>query len=216
MDAIKLSIFNIEGKEVGDVALDAHVFDGTVNEAVLYQVVNAYRANQRTGLASTKTRGEVSGGGKKPWKQKGTGRARHGSSRSPLWRHGGVTFGPHPRDFSYNLSPKIRNLALKSALNDKVRSNNLVILDTFAIDSAKTKDSIKAFSNLKLISGKGKQPKLLLLLDAVRQNQKLALRNISRLVFNLANEAHAYDVLSSDKLIITKDSLAQLVKRLKK
>jgi large subunit ribosomal protein L4 len=216
MDAIKLSVFNIEGKEVGDVTLDAHIFDGTVNEAVLYQVVNAYRANQRTGLASTKTRGEVSGGGKKPWKQKGTGRARHGSSRSPLWRHGGVTFGPHPRDFSYNLSPKIRNLALKSALNDKVNSNNLVVLDTFAVDSAKTKDSIKAFSNLKLIVGKGKQPKLLLLLDAVRQNQKLALRNISRLVFNLATEAHAYDVLSSDKLIITKDSLAQLVKRLKK
>ena len=112
MEAITLPIYNAEGKEVDNIKLNLPVFDGVVNEAAMYQAINGYRANQRKGLASTKTRGEVSGGGKKPWKQKGTGRARVGSTRSPLWRHGGVTFGPHPRDFSYVIPAKIKSLAL--------------------------------------------------------------------------------------------------------
>ena len=124
MEAITLPIYNTEGKEVDSIKLDAKVFDGTINTAAIYQAINAYRANQRKGFASTKTRGEVSGGGRKPWRQKGTGRARVGSTRSPLWRHGGVVFGPHPRDFSCRLPKRIKNLALKSTLNAKVKENN--------------------------------------------------------------------------------------------
>ena len=126
MEAITLPIYNAAGKEVDSVKLNAKVFDGRINSEAMYQAITAYRANQRKGLAATKTRGEVSGGGKKPWKQKGTGRARVGSTRSPLWRHGGVVFGPHPRDFSYTLPDKIKAIALKSSLNAKVKENNLM------------------------------------------------------------------------------------------
>ena len=114
MEAITLPVYNTEGKEVDTIKLDSAVFGSTINTGAIYQAVCAYSARQRKGLASTKTRGEVSGGGRKPWKQKGTGRARVGSIRSPLWRHGGVVFGPHPRDFSYNIPKKVKLLALKS------------------------------------------------------------------------------------------------------
>src|SRR5512135_3741492 len=133
METKTLPVYNIEGKEVETLNLDPAVFDGTVNSAAIYQAVNAYRAAKRSGLAATKTRGEVSGGGKKPWRQKGTGRARVGSTRSPLWRHGGVVFGPHPRSFAYSVPDKIKKLALKSVLNAKVKENNVIILDTLSL-----------------------------------------------------------------------------------
>jgi len=128
MEPNTLPIYNTEGKEVDSIKLNPSVFDGVVNTGVIYQAVNAHLANKRRGLAATKTRGEVSGGGKKPWKQKGTGRARVGSNRSPLWRHGGVIFGPHPRDFSQSIPNKIKLLALRASLNAKVNENNLVVL----------------------------------------------------------------------------------------
>ena len=145
MEPITLPVYNTEGKEIDTVKLDSSVFDGDVNLPAIYQAVNAFRANQRKGLAATKTRGEVSGGGKKPWKQKGTGRARVGSTRSPLWRHGGVVFGPHPRNFSYVLPAKIRNLALKSGLNSKLKENNLLVLENLKVEKPKTKEVVKKY-----------------------------------------------------------------------
>jgi large subunit ribosomal protein L4 len=217
MEAITLPIYNTEGNEVGSVKLDTSVFDGSINTAVIYQAINAYRANQRSGLASTKTRGEVSGGGKKPWKQKGTGRARVGSIRSPLWRHGGVIFGPHPRDFSYKLPAKIKALALKSSLNAKVKDNNLVVLDGLTISSTKTKEAAKIFSNLKLNPAKEKKDyRILLLLDKIDNNLGIALRNIGFLNVNVAGNTHAYEVMSHRKLVITKEGLSGLTNRLKK
>ncbi|MFH0791289.1 MAG: 50S ribosomal protein L4 [Candidatus Omnitrophota bacterium] len=213
---ITLPVYNIEGSEIEKVELDAGVFDGTINEAAIYQVINAFRLSQRCGLAATKTRGEVSGGGKKPWKQKGTGRARHGSTRSPLWRHGGVTFGPHPRDFSYSVPKKLKNLALKSSLNSKVKENDLIVLDALKIEKPKTKEMARIFSNLKLDLKNSRKHKALLLVDKLEKNLKLSLRNISLLDINAASDTHAYHVLASHKLIITKDGLSALVKRLKK
>ncbi len=217
MEAITLPIYSTEGKEVDTVKLNHSVFDGVVNEAAMYQAVNAYRANQRRGLAATKTRGEVSGGGKKPWKQKGTGRARVGSTRSPLWRHGGVVFGPHPRDFSYVIPSKIRALALKSSLNAKVKDNNLIVLENFKMDKPKVKDALKVFANLKLNGKKlGKAAKVLLLLDKVSNISRLALRNIDFLEFNIAQDTNVYEVMTNKKVLITKDGLTQLTNRLKK
>jgi len=210
----KLPIYNSEGKEVDSINLDPEIFDGTINTAVIYQVVNAYRSNQRKGLSSTKTRGEVSGGGKKPWRQKGTGRARVGSSRSPLWRHGGVIFGPHPRDFSYPVPDRLKRLALKSGLNAKVKENSFIILDNLTITSPKTKEAVKIFSNLKVKSDKSRHA--LLLLDKKDINLQRALRNITFLDFNLAKDTNVYEVLSHRKLIITKDGLDQLIGRLKR
>ncbi|MDD2679887.1 MAG: 50S ribosomal protein L4 [Candidatus Omnitrophica bacterium] len=217
MEAITLPIYNAAGKEVDSVKLNTAVFDGVVNAEALHQAITAYRANQRKGLAATKTRGEVSGGGKKPWKQKGTGRARVGSTRSPLWRHGGVIFGPHPRDFSYTLPDKIKKVALKSSLNAKVKENNLIVLDELKLETPKTKEALKVFTHLKTLGVKnGKGLSALLLLDKASDNAKLALRNIGFLKFNLASDTHVYEVLSHRKLIITKDGLAQLTKRLGK
>jgi large subunit ribosomal protein L4 len=216
METTTLPIYNIEGKEVESLKLNTKVFDATINAASLYQVINAYQANQRSGLASTKTRGEVSGGGRKPWKQKGTGRARVGSTRSPLWRHGGVIFGPHPRDFSVRLPKKIKLLALKSSLNIKVKEDSFMILDNFKLNNYKAKDAVKIFSDLKLVSRKNKKNyNILLLLDKIDNNLKMALRNIGFLTTNLAKDTHAYEIIKAHKLIITKKGLEELSNRLK-
>jgi large subunit ribosomal protein L4 len=212
MEAITLPIYNTQGKEVDSLKLDRAVFDGTINTAAIYLAVNAFRSNQRKGLAATKTRGEVSGGGRKPWKQKGTGRARVGSIRSPLWRHGGVIFGPHPRDFYYRLPKKIKSLALKSSLNAKVKENNFMVLDALTLDTQKTKEASRIFSNLKI----SPKIKTLLLLDKIDNNLKLALRNIDFLNFNLASDTHTYEVMNHQKLLITKNGLDKLTDRFKK
>jgi large subunit ribosomal protein L4 len=211
-----LPIYNIEGKEVDSIKLDAGIFDGSQNLSCLQQAVLGFRANQRKGLASTKTRGEVSGGGRKPWKQKGTGRARVGSNRSPLWRHGGVVFGPHPRDFSYEVPQKIKQSALKTSLNLKLKENNFMILDDFKIESPKTKQAVGVFSNLKLFSAKDKKPqKVLFLTHKLDLRLKDALKNISFLTVDLASGCHAYGVMNSQKLLITKAGLMELTERLK-
>lgn len=211
-----LPVYNSEGAEVETIKLDALVFDGSQNTNSLHQAIEGYRANQRRGLASTKTRGEVSGGGKKPWKQKGTGRARVGSTRSPLWRHGGVVFGPHPRDFSYDLPQKIKALALKTSLNLKLKEDNFVVLDDFKIDAPKTSKAVKVLSNLKLFSEKEKKAKKVLFLTGKLDAQlKQALKNISFLTVDLASDCHAYEVMNNKKLVITKAGLADLTQRLK-
>lgn len=214
MEAITLPVYSTEGKEVDKIKLNTSVFDGTVNQDAIYQAVVAFRANQRQGTAATKTRGEVSGGGKKPWRQKGTGRARVGSIRSPLWRHGGVTFGPHPRDFSYVLPAKIKNLALKSSLNAKVKENNLIILDEVKVEKPKTKEFSKIFDNLKITPEAKKGRRILILLDKFDDNLKKASRNINFLNINVARNTQVYEVLSHNKLLITKEGLSQLIKRL--
>ncbi|MFH0935908.1 MAG: 50S ribosomal protein L4 [Candidatus Omnitrophota bacterium] len=217
MEPITLPIYNSEGKQIDSVKLNAAVFDGSVNQDSLYQAVVAYRAGQRKGLASTKTRGEVSGGGVKPWRQKGTGRARVGSIRSPLWRHGGVIFGPHPRNFYYRLPKKLKSLALKSSLNAKVKEGNFVVLDELRLDKPKTKEAARVFSNLMSFKPAGREKKYstLLLLDKLDKNLKLALRNISFLDVNAARDTHSYEVLAHRKIIITKGALEQLTNRLK-
>jgi len=222
MEAVTLPIYNTEGKEIDSFKLDQSIFDGIVNADAIHQAVLVYRAGQRKGLASTKTMGEVSGGGRKPWRQKGTGRARVGSIRSPLWRHGGVIFGPHPRDFSYTIPVKIKTLALKSSLNAKINENNFIVLDNFKIEQPKTKEAVKILSNLKIgrlkdkKNSKTKTIKALLLSDKLDKNLRLALRNIDFLTINRAQDTHAYEVLAANKLIVTKDGLRELTNRLKK
>jgi large subunit ribosomal protein L4 len=211
-----LPVYNIEGKEVDTIKLDTHVFDGSQNLECLHQAISGYLANQRKGLAATKTRGEVSGGGKKPWKQKGTGRARVGSTRSPLWRHGGVVFGPHPRDFSYPVPQKIKANALKTTLNIKLKENNLMIIDEFKVDAPKTKQAVGIFSKLNLFSAKDKKAaKVLFLTHKLDEQLKRALNNIGFLSVDLASDCHAYEVMNNQKLLITKSGLADLTQRLK-
>jgi len=212
MEELTLPIYNTEGKQTDKIRLDAAVFSGDINRDAIYQAVIAYRAGQRKGLASTKDRGDVSGGGAKPWRQKGTGRARVGSTRSPLWRHGGVTFGPKPRNFSYSLPAKIKAVALKSSLRGKVKENNLLVLENLSMASPKTKEANAILNNLKIAPKKS----VLLLLDKLDKNIKLAFRNIDFLRVNLAKDTHAYEVLAARKLIITKEGLGMLVARLKK
>lgn len=216
MEALTLPIYTTEGKEVDSIKLSTKVFSGTINTALLYQAINAYRANQRKGLAQTKTRGEVSGGGRKPWKQKGTGRARVGSTRSPLWRHGGVIFGPHPRDFSYAIPQRLKAQALKTSLNLKVKENNLMVLDKFNLERPKTKDALNLFLNLKVVpkAADKRNYSILLLLDKIEDSLKLALRNLSFLKVNLARDTHAWEVMQNKRLIITQKGLEELVKRL--
>ncbi|MDP2905401.1 MAG: 50S ribosomal protein L4 [Candidatus Omnitrophota bacterium] len=209
MEAITLPIYSIEGIETGTIKLDGKIFDGTVNKEAIYQAVVAYRANHRKGLAATKTRGEVSGGGRKPWKQKGTGRARVGSTRSPLWRHGGVVFGPHPKDFSYNLPQKIRALALKSSLNAKVKENNFLVLEDLKLAGPKTKDAAKVLTNLKL----GPGVKTLVLLEKMDKFANMAIRNIACVDVAQAKDANVYEIMSHKKLIITKNGLNGIYSR---
>ncbi|MDP8260179.1 MAG: 50S ribosomal protein L4 [Candidatus Gygaella obscura] len=204
------NVLNIQGKKVESIELDVKLFDGKVNEACVYQAVVMYQANRRLGSASVKDRAQVSGGGAKPWKQKGTGRARHGSSRSPIWRHGGVTFGPIPRDFSYTLPKKIKHKALISVLNDKLNNKEIIFIDEIKIEKTKTKELVAVIKKLKI---KGK---CLLVADSFSNELFLSGRNIVRLQIKLAAELNAYDVLCSKILIITKKAFGLLEKRLKK
>ncbi|HAJ57408.1 MAG TPA: 50S ribosomal protein L4 [Candidatus Omnitrophica bacterium] len=207
---IVMPVYDMGAKVVEEVELDAHVFDGIVKKKTLYQAVVGYRANQRLGLAATKTRGEVSGGGKKPWKQKGTGRARHGSIRSPLWRHGGVVFGPHPRDFSVTIPQGIRLEALRSGLNAKIKSGDLILAEKIHIMHPKTSEFVKFLDALK-IEGES----ILCVIDSVTDNIKRSTRNIPRLDIVDSRSLNAFDLLNSKKLLLTRDSLKNLTKRLK-
>jgi large subunit ribosomal protein L4 len=230
----KLPVYNQQGKVVSEIELDPVVFDGKVNQDVLYQAVLMYRANLHKGLASTKTRGEVSGGGRKPWRQKGTGRARVGSSRSPLWRKGGVVFGPGTGQvFGLSLPKRIKLTALKSSLNAKLNENNLLILDDLKIDVSKTKEAVKILSNLKLnnksrSSSQGKAAsnksrnfkkprnvKTLLTLDDINANLRRSFSNISFLEMGKAADINAYDILRARKLIATLNGIKILTDRIK-
>lgn len=198
----------MKGKKVGEIKLDESLFDYNVNKAVLHQAVVMYGANKRSGTASTKTRKNVSGGGKKPWRQKGTGRARTGSIRNPIWRGGGIVFGPHPRDYSYNIPSGIKKVALKSSLNVKLADEALHVLDKVELGEPKTKLFQKVLDNLKI------KTSALVILDKVDENIKRATRNIPLLTVKRDRDANAMDVLSHTKLIITESALKNLQKRL--
>lgn len=212
MQTLTIPLYNTDGETKGEIKLDSSVFNDIINTSSVYQTVKSYMANQRKGLASTKTRGEVSGGGRKPWKQKGTGRARVGSIRSPLWRHGGVTFGPHPRDFSTTLPKKVRNLALRSVLTAKLKEENFLVLDNLTVAGAKTKMAVQMFSKLKIDVTKHK---ILLLVDKLDENTKRALHNLCNVRVNVGKNTNAYEVLNANKLVITEAGLTGLTERLK-
>ena len=199
------------GKEIGTINLDESIFNDKILSSSVYQVINAYRANQRKGLAATKTRGEVSGGGKKPWKQKGTGRARVGSIRSPLWRHGGVVFGPHPRDFSFDVPKKMKIQALKYALTEKARTNDLIVVDSIPSGSLKTKDGVAFLKNISVAGTKH----VLMLVEKSEPAIKRVFGNIANLRMDLAKDVNTYEVLTAKKVIVTKAGLNELTGRLK-
>jgi len=149
----RVSLYNVNGDQLGEVELNNEVFGVPVNSFVLHDVVVKHLAGRRRGTSDTKTRGEVSGGGRKPWRQKGTGRARHGSIRSPLWRGGGIIFGPHPRDYSYTIPKKVRRLAIKSALSSKVEGGKILVLDELKLERPKTREMLDILDNLKVTEG---------------------------------------------------------------
>ncbi len=204
-----LAVLDSQGKEVDKIELPEAIFDGKVNKVLLHQVIVSYQRNQRQGTASTLTRGEVSGGGKKPWKQKGTGRARAGSSRSPLWRHGGVVFGPHPRDFSVKLSQKVKLLALKSSLNDKLNCGNLKLVDVISLENQKTKEFNGLLKKLKINND------TLAVLDSKDKDIYRASRNISFFTSKQAKDINVYDILRHKNLLLTKNGLEALINRIK-
>ncbi len=197
----KVALYDITGSQIGDMELSDDVFGVEVNTHVLYEAVKNYLANQRQGTQSAKTRAEVRGGGRKPWRQKGTGRARQGSIRSPQWVGGGVVFAPKPRDYSYKLPKKIKRLALKSALSSKVEDNEIIVVDSLYLDKPKTKDMIKVLSNLK--AGK----KTLVVMPERDENVILASRNIPGVKTTYVNTINVYDILNCDSFLITRDAV---------
>jgi len=196
------------GKEKGEVEVREEVFSYPVKEHLLYESVVNYMANKRRGTASTKTRGEVSGGGRKPWRQKGTGRARAGSIRSPLWRKGGTVFGPKPRDYSYRLPKKERRNALKSALALKFSEDRLLIFESLDFASPKTKEAAKLLNELKLDSA-------LVVENHQNRNLFLSLRNLPRVKAIDQSQLSPYDILNHDWLVFTKKSFESLLERLR-
>ncbi|HHT70532.1 MAG: 50S ribosomal protein L4 [bacterium] len=198
-----IPVFNLDGETVGEITLSEAVFGVPMNAGLLHQSVVRHQANQRLGTASTKTRSEVSGGGRKPWRQKGTGRARVGSIRSPLWRHGGIIFGPTPRSFAQQMPRKMRRLAVKVALSDKVRQGKFVVLEDLDLPAAKTKEMVKVLANL--------DAKKALIVTAGRDDQvQRSARNIPEVETLEAVALNVYDILRHDRLIITRDAVARV------
>ena len=204
----ELNIHDSKGKKANSIELPKEKFGVHVNDAVIHQAIVMYQANTRQGTVSTKGRAEVSGGGKKPWRQKGTGRARAGSSRSPLWKKGGITFGPKPRDFSMEVPKKIKIAALRESLNAKFMNNELICVDNVDVTSGKTKEFAQILENLK-ISGR-----VLAILDGCDPKTFLASRNIASLKLNRASDVTARDILSNKNVLVTKTALETLLKRI--
>ena len=198
-----VSVYNIEGKEVGSIELNDAVFGVEVNEHLVHMAVVNQLANNRQGTQSAKTRSEVSGGGRKPWRQKGTGPARQGSTRSPQWTGGGVVFAPKPRDYSFKMNKKEKRIALLSALSSKVADNKIVVLDAFNLDEVKTKKFAEVMSNLKV-------DKALVVIEGENKNVVLSGRNIPTVKVSATNEINTYDVLKYETLVVTKAAVEKL------
>ena len=207
---LDLPVRDDKGKKVDTISLNDKIFDGTVNVPLLHQVVTMYNANRRSGSASAKTKAEVSGGGKKPWRQKGTGRARTGSIRNPLWRGGGVIFGPKPRDFSYTLPQKLKKTALKSSLNEKLIGGNLVVINGIKLENPKTKEFRKIIESFDITE----KQSAIIILEKLDNNIKLASRNIPKISVKAANNISPHDILKHKKLIIQQSALKNMTRSL--
>ena len=199
-----ISVYDMNGKETGTLELSADVFGIEPNVAVMHSAVINYLANQRQGTQSTKTRSEVSGGGRKPWRQKGTGHARQGSTRSPQWTHGGIALGPKPRSYRFALPKKVRRLALKSAFSSKVIAGEMLVLESLTVEEIKTKTIVNMLNAL------GADRKVLLVLPEKDEKVILSARNIPGVKTALVNTLNVYDILNCDKFIVVKDAVAQL------
>jgi large subunit ribosomal protein L4 len=200
----KVSLLNQAGSSVGEIELNDKVFGIEPNEAVLFEAIIAQRASLRQGNHKVKNRSEVAGGGRKPWRQKGTGRARQGSIRSPQWRGGGVVFGPTPRSYSYKLPKKVRRLALLSALSSKVREESIVVLEGLAFDAPKTKEFVKVLSNLSI------DKKALFVTADLDENVALAARNIPGITVVSASGINVLDLVGHEKLVLTKSAVEKV------
>ena len=205
----KVSVLNIKGEKTSDVTLNKDIWAIEPNDAVLYDAIVLSQSSLRQGTASTKTRSDVSGGGAKPWRQKGTGRARQGSRTAPNWSGGGIVFGPHPRSYKVKMNKKERRLALKSALSYKVLNSELIIVDDFAVESNKTKEVKNILNTL------GATKNVLIVVDELTDNLILATRNLSNVILLAASEINTLDVVSADKLIITESALKNIEEALK-
>ncbi|MCI6093722.1 MAG: 50S ribosomal protein L4 [Clostridium sp.] len=198
-----VNVLNTQGSIVGEIELSEEIFGAEINVPAMHAYVTAYNANQRQGTQSAKTRAEVSGGGKKPWRQKGTGRARQGSTRSPQWTHGGVVFAPKPRDYRMSLNKKLKRVALKSALSSKVASDKLVVLDALELSAAKTKEMVKVLANLKLTNA-------LIVLPENDDTVIRAARNIPGVASTTVGTLNTYEVLKHNAVIITKAAVEKV------
>ena len=198
-----VSVYNIEGKEVGSIELNDAVFGVEVNEHLVHMAVVNQLANNRQGTQSAKTRSEVSGGGRKPWRQKGTGHARQGSTRAPQWTGGGIVFAPKPRDYSFKMNKKEKRIALLSALSSKVAESKIVVLDEFKLDEIKTKKFVEVMNNLKVVNA-------LVVLEGENKNVVLSGRNIPSVKVTATNEINTYDVLKYTTLVVTKAAVEKL------
>lgn len=199
-----VAVLDMAGKKVGTVDLLDTIFGIEPNAAVMHQLVVSYLANQRQGTQSALTRSEVSGGGRKPWRQKGTGRARQGSTRAPQWYHGGVVFAPKPRDYRFSVNKKVRRLAMKSAFSTKAVAEDVIVIDSIALDNFKT----KTIANM--LTAVGSEKKALIVLPTVDEKVIKSARNIAGVKTAQVNELNVYDILNADKLIIAKDALAKI------
>ena len=197
----KTSVLNIKGEKVSDITLNAEVWGIVPNDAVLYDAITLVKNAMRQGTHDTKTRSEVSGGGRKPWRQKGTGRARQGSTRAPHWIKGGIVFGPHPRSYDKKMNRKERRLALKSALAYKNIDKELIVVDNFNLENAKTKDAKQALENLKVSKN------VLIVVNELDDNIILATRNLKNVNLLQANEINTLDIVAADNMIITVDAV---------
>ena len=199
-----VSVFDMTGKKVSDIELSENIFGIEPSVPAMHLCVVSYLANQRQGTQSTLTRAEVSGGGKKPWKQKGSGRARQGSTRSPNWTHGGISHGPKPREYGISINKKVRRLAMKSAFTSKVVSDELVVLDSLTLDAIKTKEIVKVLSALK--TGK----KTLIVLPEKNDVIYRSARNIAGVKTTLVSTLNVYDILNCDTMLVLKDAVAKI------
>lgn len=200
----KLAVLDKTGKKVSDIELKDEIFAIEPNKSAMHLVVVNYLANQRQGTQSTLTRSEVSGGGKKPWKQKGTGRARQGSTRAPQWTHGGIALGPKPRDYGFDVNKKVRRLAMKSALSSKVATDEMIVVDDFSMDAIKTKEMANILSAVK--AGK----KTLIVLPEKNDVLYKSARNIEGTNVSLVNTLNVYDILNCNTIVVLKDAVAKI------
>ena len=200
----KLSVLDMAGKKAGSIELNDSIFGIEPNMSAMHLVVVGYLANQRQGTQSTKTRSEVSGGGKKPWRQKGTGRARQGSTRAPQWYHGGIALGPKPRTYGISINKKVRRLAMKSALSSKVAADEMIVLDSVNLDAIKTKAMAEMFAAIK--AGK----KVLVVLPENNEVIYKSIRNIEGAKVSTVNTLNVYDILNCDSLVVLKDAVTKI------